>query len=76
MWDEDGEADNEKLAEKAQMAGVKSLQPRLISSFLGNNSIRSTQPLIHLFRFDLGSSFFSLSTSSATATASFIDDEC
>ncbi|RID77240.1 hypothetical protein BRARA_A00168 [Brassica rapa] len=37
------------------MATAKTLQPRIISSFLGNsNSIRSTQSLPHLFRFDLG----------------------
>ncbi|KAJ0252334.1 Methionine aminopeptidase 1D [Hirschfeldia incana] len=37
------------------MATAKTLQPRIIiSSFLGNSSLRSTQPLPHLFRFDLG----------------------
>ncbi|VVB09968.1 unnamed protein product [Arabis nemorensis] len=37
------------------MATAKSLQPRIFSSFLGdNNSFRSTQPLLHLFRFDSG----------------------
>ncbi|CDY62344.1 BnaCnng39990D [Brassica napus] len=36
------------------MATAKSLQPRMFSSFHGNNSIRSTQPLLHLFRIDVG----------------------
>ncbi|KAL1188904.1 Methionine aminopeptidase 1D, chloroplastic/mitochondrial [Cardamine amara subsp. amara] len=36
------------------MAGAKSLQPRIISSFFGDRSIRSTQPLLHHFHFDLG----------------------
>uniref|UniRef100_A0A0D3BJW8 Peptidase M24 domain-containing protein n=1 Tax=Brassica oleracea var. oleracea TaxID=109376 RepID=A0A0D3BJW8_BRAOL len=36
------------------MATAKSLQRRIFSSFIGNNSIRSTQPLLHLFRIDLG----------------------
>ncbi|XP_010548408.1 PREDICTED: methionine aminopeptidase 1D, chloroplastic/mitochondrial isoform X2 [Tarenaya hassleriana] len=37
------------------MAVAKSLQPKIISSFLGDFSLRSTQPLHHLFRFNPGS---------------------
>ncbi|KAH0849045.1 hypothetical protein HID58_090442 [Brassica napus] len=43
------------------MATAKTLQPIMFSSFLGHKSIQSTQPLLHRFRIDLGSSLFSYS---------------
>ncbi|KAL3722145.1 hypothetical protein ACJRO7_034498 [Eucalyptus globulus] len=45
------------------MAVPSSLQPRLLSSFVGGRFVRSTQPVRHLFRFNPGSKHVSMQLS-------------